>query len=161
MLEQGDRLGAASLRWLDSFEKVTIRNGGGELGADGASVTFEFTLPAGYGEDREVVLRVEDSSGAAAGNPVFSPIAGLLTYGEPRIVRVSPDRNATMGNGWLRVIVQGINFCDGTEDCGEAIVGGSPVQRRGDLEAVGDTLSPRLMRWTDEEVEIELPDPQA
>lgn len=64
-----------------------------------------------------------------------------------------------MGNSWLRVFVQGENLCNGEDGCGQLLVAGEPVGFRADLDAVGDMLSPRIMRWTDDEIEFEIVDP--
>lgn len=154
---RGRALSQSAQEWLRQLAQVPVTNGGGELRGDGVTAQFEFDLPPGYGEDREVIVRLQSADGTGA--PVYSPLQGLLTYDPPAITRTSPDRNSTMGNAWLRVFVQGVNFCDGREGCGQLLVDGQAVGFRADLEAQGDMLAPRIMRWTDEEIEFEIVDP--
>jgi len=135
-----------------------VTNGGGALRADGM-VRFEFVLPPGYGEDRQVIVMVSSSDDAGA--PVYSQLDGLLSYDAPVITRTSPDRNATMGTGWLRVFVQGENFCDGQDGCGELLVDGVAVRFARELAAEGDMLAPRIIRWSNTEVEFEIVDPSS
>ena len=172
MLRDGSAISSESKRWLATMPSPTVTNGEGDpIQREGKEVRLDFVLPPGFGQDRQIIVKLtrgiedsavsNDTSSAAFSSEeaVYSALSGFLTYDPPEITRVAPDRNATMGNGWLRVFVQGNNFCDGRDGCGQVLIDGRVVSPVAALQAVGDTVSPRVIRWTHDEIELETPDP--
>jgi VCBS repeat-containing protein len=81
--------------------------------------TVEFTLPEGFGVGREVFLVVD---GVPSNVVTFA-------YDAPAIFNVAPDRLG-VPIGYLRVFVEGINFCRPTPaapNCGSVLVDGVAV----------------------------------
>lgn len=98
-------------RFVDRLTPVPITNGGGEyLGNDEYAIDFE--MPAGYGTDAAVVLVVDG----------YISTFGRVSYGTPEITNVAPDRQ-DVDPGYLRVFVEGKNFCASTQ-CGRVVVNG-------------------------------------
>jgi hypothetical protein len=81
--------------------------------------SLTFTLPEGYGVNRALFVTVSG---------VPSPIA-TFSYGAPSISNVAPDRQG-VPTGYLRVIVEGANFCAagaGPARCGVLLVNNTDV----------------------------------
>lgn len=77
---------------------------------------ISFVLPVGFGPSREVFL----VAGGVPSNVV------TFDYSPPIITNIAPDRlNVTAG--MLRLFVEGLNFCTGTNGCGTLLIDGSPV----------------------------------
>ena len=116
----------AGLAVAPSFSKAVL--------VRGASSQLSFSLPAGFGQAAEMMLLVD---GVPSAN--FT-----LAYGTPFIRNVAPNR-VNVSQGFLRLIVEGVNFCNGAGGCGSVVVDGS-------------TLIP--VAYSDTQVTVIVPDPQ-
>jgi hypothetical protein len=108
-----DAAGSAVALWVASLAKPLAVS---PLNTAGKNWTIRFQLPVGYGADLDLFVVVD---GVPSNRLTFS-------YNPPVIYNLAPDR-LNVSAGQLRLFVEGNNFCNFANGCGELYVNGERV----------------------------------
>ena len=135
-------------QWLASMLPFSPAAFGGVITAR-SNHSVNFYLPRGFGTNVALLLVV----GGVPSNVVS------FNYDPPQITNISPDRIGVTAAGFLRVVVEGVNFCTYAYGCGQLFVNGVQIAAGGVPTSAASPQSLIASNWTDTRLVSFLIDP--